>query len=104
MKKLNIACYMRYNDSEKLSANIKEMCDYANKNDYNIEKVIAEKRSGMSTISDDFYNLIANPEIDIIITPHLACITRNGQSFIDVEKKIKDAKKSIICLSGDIIE
>ncbi len=95
---------MRFTVTERLGIQVTKMCEYAKAHNYNVKKVVTENRSGVSPISDDFYNLIKNPKIDFVIVPALASITRNYMNFVELEKKVKELHKSIICLDGNIIQ
>ncbi len=103
MEQKNIGCYMRYNSSENLGSKIKEMCDYAQSHNCTVEKNVTERRSGIEPLSDEFYNLIENPNIDIIIVPSISCITRNYLIISEVEQKVRALKKSVISLDGSYI-
>lgn len=94
---IKIAIYFRFASDEQIDKKIKELYDFAKQQNYNIEKILVEHKSGNEPISDEFYKLL-NSDVKYILVPDLSGITRNRNQF-EILLKSKEYNK-IISLDG----
>ena len=77
---IKIAIYFRFANDEQIEKKIKELYDFAKQQNYDIEKILVEHKSGNEPISEEFYKLL-NSNIKYILVPNLSGITRDCKQF-----------------------
>ena len=99
IKELQIATYARVSSSENkdnLDTQQTRLIDYANAKGYKTKLNIKEIGSGLNDNRPKLLQLLADPEIDIILVEHKDRLTRFGFNYIETLLKIQNRKIEII--------
>lgn len=103
MKRNNkVVCYFRFATAEQVDNKVNALCTDAKENSYDIEKIIAEHKSGLAPISDEFYKRLRNTDIQYILAPGICGISRNNVTLLEAIKATKIFDKTIISLDGNV--